>query len=79
MANILNPYLIDDENPEWTDEMLALAIARKVNEKKAKQAAPLKQIVTLRLDVDIVEKFKATGAGWHNRVNNALKSVEVMI
>lgn len=30
--------------------------------------------VTLRLDVDIVEKFRASGEGWQTRINDALKS-----
>ena len=30
--------------------------------------------VTLRLDVEVVEKFKASGDGWKNRINDALKS-----
>lgn len=30
--------------------------------------------VTLRLDVDVVEAFKASGAGWQTRMNDALKS-----
>lgn len=29
--------------------------------------------VTLRLDGDVVERFKATGAGWQTRINAALK------
>ena len=32
--------------------------------------------VTLRLDRDIVERFKATGAGWQTRINAALKNRE---
>lgn len=30
--------------------------------------------VTLRLDVDVLEKFKASGDGWQTRINEALKS-----
>jgi uncharacterized protein (DUF4415 family) len=30
--------------------------------------------VTLRLDADVVEKFRASGAGWQTRMNDALKS-----
>lgn len=30
--------------------------------------------VTLRLDVEVVEKFRATGEGWQTRINDALKS-----
>jgi uncharacterized protein (DUF4415 family) len=29
--------------------------------------------VTLRLDRDVVERFKAMGAGWQTRINAALK------
>ena len=29
--------------------------------------------VTLRLDRDVVERFKATGAGWRTRINAALR------
>jgi uncharacterized protein (DUF4415 family) len=29
--------------------------------------------VTLRLDHDVVERFKATGAGWQTRINAALR------
>lgn len=30
--------------------------------------------VTLRLDVDVLQKFKASGDGWQTRINEALKS-----
>jgi len=30
--------------------------------------------ITLRLDVDVVNKFKASGDGWQTRINDALKS-----
>jgi uncharacterized protein (DUF4415 family) len=30
--------------------------------------------VTLRIDADVLNKFKASGAGWQTRVNDALKS-----
>ena len=30
--------------------------------------------VTLRLDADVVEKFRASGDGWQTRINEALKS-----
>ena len=30
--------------------------------------------VTLRIDEDVVEKFKASGSGWQTRINDALKS-----
>lgn len=30
--------------------------------------------VTLRLDVDVLEKFKASGDGWQTRINDALRN-----
>ena len=30
--------------------------------------------ITLRLDVDVVDKFKASGDGWQTRINDVLKS-----
>lgn len=30
--------------------------------------------ITLRLDADVVDKFKASGDGWQTRINDALKS-----
>ena len=33
-----------------------------------------KQQITLRLDSDVVDKFKASGIGWQTRINDALKS-----
>ncbi len=37
------------------------------------RASDRKVSVTLRLDRDVVERFKATGAGWQTRINAALK------
>lgn len=33
-----------------------------------------KQQITLRLDPDIIEKFKALGSGWQSKLNDALRS-----
>ena len=37
------------------------------------KAANPKIAVSLRLDADVVEKFKATGPGWQSRMNAALR------
>ena len=34
--------------------------------------APKKQ-VTLRLDADLIDRFRATGKGWQSRINKALR------
>ncbi len=37
------------------------------------QKAPTKEQVTLRLDRDVLDRFRAAGAGWQRRINEALK------
>jgi uncharacterized protein (DUF4415 family) len=37
------------------------------------QKTPTKQLVSLRLDRDVLTKFKATGDGWQSRMNDALR------
>jgi uncharacterized protein (DUF4415 family) len=34
-----------------------------------------KEVVTLRLDADILEHFKEKGAGYQTRINNALREL----
>jgi uncharacterized protein (DUF4415 family) len=41
--------------------------------KNAKLVVPHKQPVTLRLDADVLEWFKAQGQGYQTRINNLLR------
>jgi uncharacterized protein (DUF4415 family) len=41
------------------------------------QKAPTKQQVTLRLDRDVVDRFRATGPGWQRRINEVLRKARV--
>ena len=76
-----------DENPEWTDEMIAEArpasevlppeVAALLVRRRGPQAAPTKKAVTLRLDPDVLDKFKSTGPGWQSRMNEALRQAKV--
>lgn len=36
-----------------------------------------KQVVSIRLDPDVIAKFKATGKGWQSRINEVLKKAKV--
>lgn len=36
-----------------------------------------KQVVSIRLDPDVIAKFKATGKGWQSRINDVLKKAKV--
>lgn len=45
---------------------------RRVGE-RGPQKAPTKQQVNVRLDADVLEHFRAGGAGWQTRLNAALR------
>ena len=34
-----------------------------------------KEQVTLRIDADVIARFRASGAGWQSRINEALRQV----
>jgi uncharacterized protein (DUF4415 family) len=42
---------------------------------RGKQRAPVKKLVSLRLDPDVVAHFRSTGPGWQGRINRALRKV----
>jgi uncharacterized protein (DUF4415 family) len=66
----------DTENPEWTKEDFARARPfREVMEERRRGRPPStvhKEHVNMRLDPEIVEFFRGTGAGWQTRVNAVL-------
>lgn len=38
------------------------------------QKAPTKKAIAIRLSLDVIENFKATGAGWQSRIDDALRT-----
>jgi uncharacterized protein (DUF4415 family) len=72
-----------DDAPEWTDEMIAtaeIAVGDRIIRRGAWRTAgrpPLgavaKQQVTLRLDPDVIDRFREGGPGWQGRINEALR------
>jgi uncharacterized protein (DUF4415 family) len=36
-------------------------------------ARPIKQMVSMRMDLDVLEGLRATGKGWQTRVNAAMR------
>jgi uncharacterized protein (DUF4415 family) len=81
----------DADNPELTDEQLARMRPAKdvlppeffkaIAEHRRSRGRPAlerpKQVVSIRLDPDVVEKFKASGKGWQSRINEILKRAKV--
>lgn len=72
-----------DDAPEWTEAMFAEAEVRVGDEVirpgKWRSAgrppigATAKRQVTLRLDPDVIDKFREGGPGWQGRMNEALR------
>jgi uncharacterized protein (DUF4415 family) len=73
----------DPDNPELTEDELkelqpfrevfpelAASIDRKLGRPKAENP---KKAISLRLDAEVIERFKATGDGWQSRMNEALR------
>jgi uncharacterized protein (DUF4415 family) len=80
------PVVFDDDNPEWTAEDFARSrpigdfpkfSAAFPKSKGGRPPGSSKQAVSLRLDRDVIQKFKATGSGWQSRINDVLKRARV--
>ena len=74
------------ENPEWTAKdvrrarplMEALppetaAAVGRYRGQRGPQKRPTKELISLRVDRDVVTAFRSTGAGWQRRVNAVLR------
>ncbi len=61
-----------EELPELTEEMLARA---KVNKGGRPVSPNPRKLISLRLPVDVIERWKATGAGWQTRMAERLSKV----
>ncbi|MBI5659668.1 MAG: BrnA antitoxin family protein [Nitrosomonadales bacterium] len=61
-----------DDLPELTEEMLARA---KVNKGGRPLSPNPRKLISLRLPADVIERWKATGAGWQTRMAERLSKV----
>jgi len=75
-----NPELIDDDNPELTEEWFRRAVpfsglpeSLQTRLRGRPKAAVTKERITIRLSQDVVEQFRASGDGWQTRIDAALK------
>lgn len=59
----------DPDNPPLTDADFARMVPSRGRPRIANPKIP----VTLRVDADVLERFKATGKGWQSRMNEALR------
>lgn len=81
---IIEPWLEREDLTEWTEDQFRRAaqykngkLVRPADGTLTKPGRPKlknpKQQVTLRLDKVVLETFKASGAGWQTRINEALR------
>jgi uncharacterized protein (DUF4415 family) len=58
--------------PEWEAVIKATTVSR------GRPRIPSPKVsTTIRLDADVIEKFRATGPGWQSRINAVLKAAKV--
>lgn len=74
-----NPELIDEDSPEWTEEMFAQAkpfsalSARLKAKLRGRPKLPdAKVAISLRLPPKTLARWKATGRGWQTRMAEKL-------
>jgi uncharacterized protein (DUF4415 family) len=76
---------LHDENPEWTErdfdkakpapEVLPLEVIAQFKNKGGRpHAANPKEAVKLRIDADVLAKFRESGPGWQTRINGILRA-----
>ena len=67
-----------DDAPELTEEWFASATlmhGEKVVRRGGRPRGSDKEQVTLRIDKAVLTHFRASGAGWQTRMNEALRTV----
>ncbi len=70
-AHVLNDSKYEDL-PALTDEMLARFT---LNKRGRPVSANPRKSISLRLPVDVIDRWKATGAGWQTRMAERLSKV----
>jgi uncharacterized protein (DUF4415 family) len=70
-AHAVTPHEYE-ELPELTEDMLARA---KLNKGGRPVSLNPRKLISLRLPVDVIERWKATGAGWQTRMAERLSKI----
>jgi len=88
MPNMPDPEKVDADSPELTEDffrrakpgadalphMLGEELAGKILRRgRGPSKVPAKVLISLRLDGDVIEHFRATGEGWQARMNTILR------
>jgi uncharacterized protein (DUF4415 family) len=75
----------DPDNPPLDDRMFARLrpateaapelVRRARGQRGPQKSKPVKTLVSLRLDPDVIKHFRRNGPGWQSRINEALRRV----
>jgi len=79
-------HMIDDRSRRFGDPRKTAEAAFKAATKKPPEGPPaapravpgVKEMVSLRLDKDVLEKFQEDGPGWQDRINAALRKAAAL-
>ena len=78
MPNLQTPVPHSVQGNQDLGRTSAEAISTPIKRKPGRPPVPHpKQAVSLRLEPEVLEKFRATGAGWQRRMNDVLKAAEL--
>jgi uncharacterized protein (DUF4415 family) len=77
----------DRQNPEWTAKEIrnarpllevlpddTAAAVRRYRGQRGPQRAPTKELISLRVDRDVLAAYRSSGPGWQARANEALRA-----
>ncbi len=70
-AHLIRPHEYK-ELPELTDRMLSRAV---VNKGGRPRSANPRKLISIRLPVDVIERWRATGPGWQSRMAERLSKI----
>lgn len=64
-----------DDAPEWTEDQWDRAEIRHGDKiiRRGRPPGRTKERISLRVDKDVLEKYRASGPGWQTRMNEALR------
>jgi uncharacterized protein (DUF4415 family) len=82
-AAIREAAVADPDNPPLDDRMFARLrpatevapelVRRARGQRGPQKSKPVKTLVSLRLDPDVIKHFRRSGVGWQSRINQALR------
>jgi uncharacterized protein (DUF4415 family) len=70
-----DPDTAPEITDEWLDDSELREGARFIRRVGRPKGSGKKEMVTLRIDRDVLDQFRATGPGWQTRLNDALREI----